>query len=173
MKLTENDFKLKVSKSEVTMNISNELLEMLKKDGYAQNLKAGKETSSQIELKTRKANFTLWNNTAVIYFDDDEIKNKTKFIDIINDKLIWLESKKKLVEHKMISGLLSLKNETWLDENEKPLLDEELILKINLESIQFSSDNSFTLYFNDGQLFGGHQISMSINSIFEFKNPSI
>lgn len=57
--------------------------------------------------------------------------------------------------------LIELKNDTWLQENEKPLTEVEFINKLTPNSMGFEPPDSFTIYYNDGAIFWGHAIEIS------------
>jgi len=64
------------------------------------------------------------------------------------------------IKEKICEELLSLKNETWLDEDEKPLTADEFISRIYLESINLNDTDEFQMSFNDGDIFWGHAITV-------------
>jgi hypothetical protein len=161
--LTIEDFKLVYSKHEVKTNISEEFIKLLQKDGFGLNAKPGKQTS-KIELRINVAKQNIWNAKVEIKFDEDDINDKSDFINSINLKLDWLEKNKKVIDKKIVSDLLTLKNESWLGDDESILDRESFISKIELKTIVFSEDLSFELFFYDGLMFGGHEIKLIINS---------
>jgi hypothetical protein len=59
--------------------------------------------------------------------------------------------------------LLELKNETWLDDNETPLTSEQFKDRIILESIVISPEGKLDFYHNDGDIFWGHCVLVSID----------
>jgi hypothetical protein len=56
--------------------------------------------------------------------------------------------------------LIELKNDTWLQENEKPLTEAGFIKKLTPNSIGFDLPDRFTIYYNDGDIFWGHAIEI-------------
>ena len=60
-------------------------------------------------------------------------------------------------------GLLQLKNDTWLDEDEQELTEEDFANRMTLESISVKSDGTFEFWHDDGDLFLGHAIMVSGN----------
>lgn len=63
-----------------------------------------------------------------------------------------------------VSELLDLKNSTWLDDDERPITAEEFKARMRLESITVESDSSTTFWHDDGDLFYGHSIQVSIDA---------
>lgn len=60
--------------------------------------------------------------------------------------------------------LLQLKNETWIDEGEDPLTTEQFQQWMTLESISIDSGGNVSFYHNDGDLFLGHCILVTMDS---------
>lgn len=170
--LTIEDFKEDRQTSEVTITISPKLLERLQKDGYGKDAKVGTSTST-VESSTFKARCKIWSSQVTISFDGDEVSNKEMFISIINNLLEWIELNKKEIESVIIDDLLELKNEIWLDENEKKYSKGRFIRKIKPEEVYFYSDNSFKIFFNDNMLFAGHDITVSIDPKMKIEEASI
>ncbi len=67
------------------------------------------------------------------------------------------------IERYAVERLLSLKNETWLGEDEKPFSAKAFVARMRLESIVVYPDGSFEFWHDDGELFWGHAISVSGN----------
>lgn len=65
--------------------------------------------------------------------------------------------------NKIAKDLLALKNESWIEENEKPLTEEEFKGKIKLENLVIHNDGDFEAWYNDGDTFWGHSISLDGN----------
>jgi hypothetical protein len=170
--LTIEDFKIETSNSKVSASISPELLKLLQKDGYGSNSKSG-TSSSEIEVQTNIALFKLWKIQIKITFDNNEIENKDDFIKSINDKLDWLSDKKEIIYKRLTNELLELKNKVWLNDNETQLDEDSFISNIELSSLDFSSDGSFDLTFEENMMFGGHDITMTIDSQLKTGKPRI
>ena len=84
---------------------------------------------------------------------DDAEKNA---ISILQNHKDWDE----YVKEKICEELLKVKNESWLDEDEKPLTTKEFISKIYVESITINNTDEFQMCFNDGDIFWGHAITV-------------
>lgn len=69
--------------------------------------------------------------------------------------------------------LLKLKNESWLDEDEKPLSAEQFKVKMRLVEISFSSDGQVEFWYDDGQLFWGHSIQVIMDGKDQFVDVDI
>jgi hypothetical protein len=54
--------------------------------------------------------------------------------------------------------LLELKNESWLEEDEKSLSSEQFKQRMHLDTIMFRPDASVEFWYADGDLFWGHSI---------------
>lgn len=67
--------------------------------------------------------------------------------------------------------LLTLKNETWLQEDESPLTREQFVGRLRLQSISFKSDGSFEYFFEDGDIFWGHCIVVPVDLAGRFEEP--
>ncbi|WP_373543637.1 DUF2262 domain-containing protein [Chamaesiphon sp.] len=64
-----------------------------------------------------------------------------------------------------VEGLLAIKNEIWIDdEDEEPLTPEQFKERMVLDSISIDSDGAVSFYHNDGDLFWGHCILVTMDS---------
>ena len=75
-----------------------------------------------------------------------------------------LERYVRLAKEYAAEGLLQIKNETWLDDDEQPLTLEQFQQRMTLESIHIDSDGEISYYHNDGDLFWGHYILVTMDS---------
>jgi len=60
-----------------------------------------------------------------------------------------------------VAMLLPLKNEAWLDDDEKEVTPAEFVSCMELTSIHLDPDGGFTFWHRDGDLFWGHSIQIS------------
>lgn len=67
----------------------------------------------------------------------------------------------KLLGPFIAKALLSLKNETWLEDDERPLTKQQFLARLKLESITVGDEGRFTFWFHDGGLFWGHAIAVA------------
>jgi hypothetical protein len=59
--------------------------------------------------------------------------------------------------------LIGTHNETWADDEHPSLTPEQFVQKLTLKRIVIlDTPNAATLYFDDGDLFGGHWIAVSV-----------
>ncbi|WP_075340405.1 DUF2262 domain-containing protein [Tenacibaculum agarivorans] len=80
-------------------------------------------------------------------------------IKLFKDQEKW---HKKLV-NQITLDLLSLKNESWLEDDEKELQESEFKSRISIDSITIHPDDEFEFWFKDGDLFWGHSINIGGN----------
>jgi hypothetical protein len=80
-------------------------------------------------------------------------------------RALWKDQEQwsKRIEDYAVQELLPLKNESWLDDGEAELTDDEFKARMALESITVEQDGSFDFWHNDGDLFWGHSIQISGN----------
>jgi len=69
----------------------------------------------------------------------------------------------KIIADYAVNKLLPLKNEAWLDEDEKEVTSDQFKKRLVLEAITVYPDGSFKFWHDDGDLFGGHSILISGN----------
>ncbi|OCQ95739.1 hypothetical protein BCD64_09925 [Nostoc sp. MBR 210] len=80
-----------------------------------------------------------------------------------SDVVRYLKHYAKDAEEYAVRKLLELKNETWLDEDETFLTSEEFKNQIILEGLVFSPDGEVEFYYNDGNIFFGHCIILTMD----------
>jgi hypothetical protein len=126
-----------------------------------------------IELKTYMVNVVLWGQVVDVTFDPDTAaKNLDDLIQKINKQLSWLTKNKDLVDEIIIRDLLPLKNENWL-EDQAPISKEDFLQAIRPNSIDFIRNAALDLYYDDGDLFFGHTIKVSISAKPEVKKATM
>jgi len=79
-------------------------------------------------------------------------------------KTLWSEQLRwnDRVRDRAVHDLLELKNDTWLDDDrDEPLTPTEFLDRVTLTSVTVETDGSFGFWFDDGDLFWGHAISVS------------
>ncbi len=73
----------------------------------------------------------------------------------------------------MEAGMIELKNDSWLGEDEEKLTAEKFRQLISIESIVFYEDKSCTIYCNDGDIFWGHAIAIRIDEKGKFRDADL
>ncbi len=80
---------------------------------------------------------------------------------------------------KMESTMIELKNDVWLGEDEEtgedepPITVEDFRKRISVSSIVFYEDCTSSIYCNDGDIFWGHTINISVDENGEYKDASL
>lgn len=59
--------------------------------------------------------------------------------------------------------LLETKNESWLEENEKPVTRKNFMKRLELEEVE-ADEEGFRFWFNDDDMFWGHMVMVQFNS---------
>jgi len=103
---------------------------------------------------------------------DDEGKIES-VLSRVNNFVIQLDQYGEKAKDYAVNRLLELKNSAWLDENEKPLTPEQFKTLMILESIVISSEGNVEFYHNDGGLFFGHCILVTMDSSNDFIDAHI
>ena len=68
--------------------------------------------------------------------------------------------------------LLKLKNDLWLEEDEKEVTKKEFKARMKFTSLYVFSESA-NFYFDDGDLFWGHTIEVNVNQNLEFTDANI
>jgi hypothetical protein len=113
--------------------------------------------SNWFEIKTEWNNHQIELSLSGSLADIPDLESTA--LKLFNESDKWTEK----VRKKISSDLLSLKNESWIDENESPLSETEFLSKLTLESIIIHEEENFAFWFNDGDTFWGHSISLDGN----------
>ncbi|MCW4470180.1 DUF2262 domain-containing protein [Flavobacterium sp. MFBS3-15] len=155
-----NDFSEKMHQSEVLgVNLSPDFE---KEFGHLVTGKPRKQ-GDIIELINYVARIQLWGKEVELWFDAEGIDVNT-FLKKVNVSLSWLEQQQEPVCKMIINDLLLLKNGSWLDHNEPAYTEKTFLQRITPTSIDFSKNGSFKVSFDDGNLFSGHEIVITISS---------
>lgn len=91
--------------------------------------------------------------------------DKDKYLDSILKTAHALRNNSKYWNHIIYEyaarKLLQLKNEYWLDEDEKILTKNKFKSRLKLDSISINEDGTFDFWLDDGNLFLGHTIQVT------------
>lgn len=103
-----------------------------------------------------------WNGEMVelsLYFDDDQdLKPLLETAEQLwDEQSVW----KQKIDAFAVEGLLSIKNDSWLDVDEQPLDAEQFKTRMKLQAIWVYSDGGFEFWHEDGDLFWGHSIQVA------------
>lgn len=71
-----------------------------------------------------------------------------------------------------VNKLLKLKNDLWLEEDEKEVTKKDFKDRMKFTSLYVFSESA-NFYFDDGDLFWGHTIEVTINQNLEFSAANI
>ena len=158
--LSKSDFKTESEDFEVlSVKLSGDFFEKFpqakKKENYT-----GKNT-----LISNSTKITLFGNQVKISYDPSEVEsNENKFIDQINRKLNWIADNELTLKNGIAKKLVPLKNQSWLNENETEISNNEFIKRIKLDGITFYGDGNSELTFDDDDLFWEHQIVADLST---------
>ncbi len=77
------------------------------------------------------------------------------------------------IERAMIVELLPLKNDVWLEEDEKEITAKAFKKEVKVDLITIYDEGHPTIYFNANDLFGGHDIEVRFDENHEFEGANI
>ena len=63
-----------------------------------------------------------------------------------------------LIEQALVKHMLPLKNSAWLDEDEKPITEEQLLASLRVQTLVIGPEQKFSFWLNDRNLFFGHSV---------------
>jgi hypothetical protein len=171
-----NEFDLKLADFDIKTHSAKVISVKVSADFYELFPEAGQpgKPGEKLELKTYVVNIFLWGQTVEVAFDAKVITNNLEdFIKKINKQLNWLVNNKDLINGVIIRDLLQLKNDTWSDEDQPPVGEEDFLKSIRLTSADFIRNAAFNLYYDDCDLFGDHTITVAISAKCEVKKADI
>ena len=104
------------------------------------------------------------------YFSADNKEEQKKVKNIFSNIELthFIEKAKDYTAHK----LLKLKNDLWLEEDEKEVTKKDFKDRMKFTSLYVFSESA-NFYFDDGDLFWGHTIEVTINQNLEFSAANI
>ena len=80
----------------------------------------------------------------------------------------FIKKAKEYSAHKLIE----LKNDSWLEEDEKEVTEKEFKERMRFTGLHIFSESA-NFYFDDDGLFWGHTIEVTVNQKLEFTNADI
>lgn len=107
-----------------------------------------------------------------IFFEQEETEKDFVQKLVMMHKLVNSDSFDKAYK-RMISDMLKLKNDYWLDENETELSEEEFIKPLRLNTIHLNDNGESSLNYFAAELFGGHDIMIDLDSDGNYIDSSI
>lgn len=125
------------------------------------------------EYNHYKGQITFQQRQVLIYIETDDRDNITSLLDRADRCFCQLDIYAENAKDYAVWGLLEIKNQSWLDEDEEPLTAEQFKTCMTLESLVISSDGGVQFYYNDGDLFWGHCILIIIDSSDRFVKAEI
>ena len=122
-------------------------------------------------IYNRKLNaYKLFKEEIEYYFSADNKEELKKVKNIFSNIELtqFIEKAKDYTAYK----LLKLKNDLWLEEDEKKITKKDFKNRIKFTSLYVFSESA-NFYFDDGDLFWGHTIEVTINQNLEFIDANI
>jgi hypothetical protein len=167
--LSKSDFKTGSDDFEViSVKVSDDFYDLFPQ------AKKNEKCTGESTLITNTSSVSLFENKVVILYDPNEIElNEDIFINQINRNLNWIVDNENGIKCSIAKKLISLKNESWLKENETELTETEFIKRIKLTSIFFFGKGNSELIFNDGNLFCEHEIVAVLNTKYKLTDINI
>ena len=109
--------------------------------------------------------YKLFKEEIEYYFSADNKEELKKVKNIFSNIELtqFIEKAKEYTAHK----LLKLKNDLWLEEDEKEVTKKDFKDRMKFTSLYVFSESA-NFYFDDGDLFWGHTIEVTINQNLEF-----
>ena len=105
------------------------------------------------------------------YYFNAENKEELKKVKNIFSNIELTDFIKKAKEYSA-HKLLELKNDSWLEEDEKEVTEKEFKERIKFTGLHIFSESA-NFYFDDDDLFWGHTIEVTVNQKLEFTNADI
>ena len=105
------------------------------------------------------------------YYFSAENKEELKKVKDIFSNIEIIDLVEKAKEY-IVKKLLKLKNDLWLEEYEKEVTKKEFKDRMKFTSLYVFSESA-NFYFDDGDLFWGHTIEVTINQNLEFTDANI
>ena len=114
--------------------------------------------------------YKLFKEEIEYYFSADNKEELKKVKNIFSNIELtqFIEKAKEYTAHK----LLKLKNDLWLKEDEKEVTKKDFKNRMKFTSLYVFSESA-NFYFDDGNLFWGHTIEITINQNLEFIDANI
>ena len=114
--------------------------------------------------------YKLFKEEIEYYFSADNKEELKKVKNIFSNIELtqFIEKAKEYTAHK----LLKLKNDLWLKEDEKKVTKKDFKNRMKFTSLYVFSESA-NFYFDDGNLFWGHTIEVTINQNLEFIDANI
>ena len=105
------------------------------------------------------------------YYFNAENKEELKKVKNIFSNIELTDFIKKAKEYSA-HKLLELKNDSWLEEDEKEVTEKEFKERMRFTGLHIFSESA-NFYFDDDDLFWGHTIEVTVNQKLEFTNVDI
>ena len=127
--------------------------------------------SNQYDCYEGQINFQQLQISISLDMDDEGVTEA--LLNKANDLVMGLENYAENTKYYAVEKLLELKNEGWLDENEEPLTPKQFKTRMVLKSISIWLEGDVEFYHNDGNLFLGHCILITMDKSDRFIDADI
>lgn len=135
------------------------ILEELKKPVYLEDEVLGRFTLDR-QVNWFEADVDWLGQTVRLSFDWDEDEAMEDSLRTAKALMADQEEWNRRVLARASEDLLELKNDSWLEEDEEELDAEKFEARLELESIEVRPEGEFCFWFEDGDLFWGHSITV-------------
>ncbi len=134
-------------------------------------------TSEQFQYNTEndvfETTFTLGESAIGLSVCDFPETEKAAALVLAQHTETWLGSNMEKLKDYAAAELLDLKNEEWIDEDEKPLTKSEFKAGLTVSEILLFAGSSFQLFLDDNDMFWGHHIVVDVDETGAFTGASI
>ena len=114
-----------------------------------------------------------WFSEVWICFDNKSGETFEKTFERGYSKVQWTYTEIEKIKAFACKKLVSLKNDSWLDNYESPISNKQFISRIKISSISVEEDDSFDINFYDDNLFFGHLIYIRVDAGFNIYDAGI
>lgn len=122
------------------------------------------EDSLTYTIKSYETVVKINNNETSISFDPDELEiSLVSICKFISKQVNWISKNENAIKNQIVNDLLELA-EDWLPEGKDTITKEEFLNQISITDITFLDNESCTIYYCAGEIFGGHGINIELNS---------
>lgn len=132
---------------------------------------------STLTFNKRSDNFettiTIAGQRCDLFICDITENDTNKAAEIANKVNSWLNGHIDAIKAFAAEKLLDIKNNSWLEEDEKPLTAAAFATQISLDAVTSFVDGSLEIHFFDNDIFWGHSIQVSVNEGFVLADADI
>ena len=108
--------------------------------------------------------FGEFNQGFELVVDADDRDEALRLLPLVSDTVARLDVVDSAARGFAADELLELKNDAWLEGSEPVVTKADFVARMSIETVAFGKEGGYAIWYDDGYLFFGHGICVTVGS---------